>query len=176
MSFNIQVQDDKAKRALERALNMHGALSSLLALVAADFQQEVQKNLNTQGGVYGRWVPASKWIVAKEGRSKLFPDAAERIRVQATPSRAAVVFDAPGNYTLTQHQDGFTIPPTGTRITLDLKQPSALGITRSKFSFVSTRPSRVPPRRMWPTDQAAKKTAEPLVVQWAKRLEQELVA
>jgi hypothetical protein len=172
--INIHVNDQRAKQALQRLLNMKGAISSLLALVAANFQQEVQKNANEQGSQYGRWVPASKWIIAKEGRSKLFPDVAERIRVRANPERAEVVFQGLEDWTLTQHEKGFTTPPSGTIVTLDLKQPAALGWNKSKFSFFSRNPSRVPARKFWPTDEKAKKTAQPLIAQWAKQVEAEL--
>lgn len=174
--INIHVNNSKAKEALDKAMNLEGALSSLLSMVIAQFQRQVKSNISRQGGDFGQWEPASKWIVAKKGSSRLFEGIQERVRIRNAPGRAEVVFDSPGEWTLTQHQGGFFVLPSGNLVTLDLKAPLVLGVTNSKFSFISKRESRVPPRRMWPTDKSAQASAQPLVEQWAKALEARLTA
>jgi len=174
--MDITVQSSKAQAALDKAMNLSGALSSLLSLVIKGFQDQVKKNLRDQGSEYGKWEPASKWITAKKGTSKLFEGADQYVRVRNAPGRSEVVFDSPGNWTLTEHQSGFTVPPTGRIVVLDLKAPAVIGATGSRFAFISRRPSKVPARRMWPTDNKAKETAEPLVIRWAKALEASIAA
>jgi hypothetical protein len=174
--INIFVNNSKAKAALDKAMTLEGALSSLLTLLIGQFQRQVKANLASQGREFGQWETASKWIIAKKGSSKLFEGVQERVRVRNAPGRAEVVFDSPGEWTLTQHQGGFFKLPTGNLVTLDLKAPLVLGVTNSKFSFISKRESRVPPRRMWPTDKGATQSAKPLVEQWAKALEARIAA
>jgi hypothetical protein len=160
--------------ALERAANLSTALSSLLSQVAANFQREVQTNIEGQGSEYGKWREGSKWFFAKKGLSRMFEGQENNVRVRNAPGRSEVVFQSPGDWTLTLHQHGFTEPPSGAIVDLDLKMPGILGIARSKFSFVSLRASTVPPRRMWPEDSQATRTATPLVEQWAKKMQAEL--
>ena len=167
----IRANIGKAKLALERGMHLEGELSSLLSLLSESFQRQVRSNLEGQGREFGEWKGASKWIVAKKGTSKLFQGIQERVRVRHSPTRSEVVFASPGNWSLTQHQDGFTVPPSGQLVTLDLRAPHILGVKGNKFSFISKRGSKVPGRRMWPTQTRARQRAIPLVDQWAKKLE-----
>ncbi len=175
--INIKANIGKALQALDRAGHLESELSSLLTQVINAFKREVQLNIETQGATFeSKWKPASKWIIAKKGSSKLFEGAQHRVRVRNAPGRAEIIFDSPGDWTLTQHQGGFYKFPTGEFVTLDLKNPSVLGVTNTKFSFLSHRESRVPPRRMWPQQARAKKSATPIVEAWAKAQEKRIVA
>lgn len=174
--MDIRVNSNRALAALKRTDDIGGAINSLLLLVLNTFREQVRQNLETQGDAFGKWQPASKWTVAKKGSSKLFAGKQENIRIRNAPGRGEVVFVSPGNWTLTQHQEGFTVPPTGELVTLDLKNPGAVGAKSSKFSFISRRPSVVPARRMWPTEKKAVATAEPLITRWVKALEAGIAA
>ena len=174
--MEIQVTNAKALASLQRAMNLDGVLSSLLALVIAGLQGQVKSNMQEQGGEFGKWAPASKWIVAKKGSSKLFAGMESHVRVRNAPGRSEVVFDSPGEWTLTQHQQGFTKEPTNTLVSIDVVNPAAVGRSKSPVVFWSRRPTVVPPRRMWPTAEIAKSKAEPLVEQWCRALEASLAA
>lgn len=112
-----------------------------------------RRNITSQG--QGTWEKLSKWTVAQTGRRKALITLRKHIIAVKAKGRgrsASVVFRSPGNFTLSQHHDGYKDPARGSVVKIDLIRPQALGLpakTKVK-AFVDKRSRNVPARRVWP--------------------------
>lgn len=157
MAASIYIRNEKAVRdALKRIdkalLAERPALFQTLGRVLVD---DIRDRMDTRG--HGSWAPPSKWILAKKNARAALAGQSKNVRFQAFPDKLVVFFSSPKQWTLTQHNDGFTVQPDGSRVTIPLQNPSALSLPGSAktFSFISRKPSVVPARRSWPTEAEA---------------------
>lgn len=152
--FRLIVHDASARSFLGRVNVAVGeGLARLMRQYGQLMVRMVKENIRTQGDTFGsKWRPASKWIVAKKARHSVLLEAIPNVKFQAYSGSVRVFFASPGEWSLTQHHQGFTVPPSGHRETFALRRPSVLGKKTNTFSFISRKPSVVPARRIWPTD------------------------
>lgn len=160
---------------------MEDEVADLVTVVSQILAEQSAQNVRQQGGKFGRqWTSPSKWIQAKKGYGyKLFDRQDTRIRAYGVSKlQANVAFFSPGDWTLTQHQEGFTIPASGEDVTLTgLKAPGALGLPAGKTSirFNWKNDSKVPKRQIWPTEQQAYQIVGNEVSKWVTLVANRLV-
>lgn len=155
-------------------------LNNLVLDVLFNLGSAAQINLRSQGAHFGeRWVHNSKWIDAKKGRGhRPLHTLAPLIRPTMTSKmRGRVAFHSPGNWTLTQHHQGFTKEAHGREVEINIVDPSPLGLSRGtdKFKFLWKNDSKTPARRIWPTEQQANNIAGSLLLRWAIAVNDKLV-
>jgi hypothetical protein len=149
-------------------------LGDLVKIVTVILAQVSAQNVRQGGGKFGRpWLARSKWITAKKGAGyNLFEGQDRRIRAYGVSKLIGnVAFFSPGEWTLTQHQEGFTIPASGEDVTItNLKAPGALGLPvgQSSYRFKWRNDSKVPARQMWPTEPQAYQIAGQEVSKWVR--------
>jgi hypothetical protein len=141
----------------------------------------VQDNISTQGATFGdRWAVPSKWIKAKTGLGTVMLKLRKHIKSQVTGEglHGSVAFEGPGDYTLTQHGQGFVVPATGRQTTLQFRKPAFLGLRNAgdskpyksrEFKFINRRDSKVPARTVWPSDAQLWAYGQPLLAKWMQR-------
>lgn len=145
----------------------------------------------------GAWAPASKWLRAKTGQSKVLKGTEKYVKMTVTPEALTVGGDAPG-WTLSAHHSGFENQPASPaeerdehgRVIIPLKDPSALNLyteyrkTRagktvpraSVFAFVPLRPGHTPARKIWPTQGETEQIAIPIASRWLQKVVNEAMA
>jgi hypothetical protein len=142
----------------------------------------------------GRWAPASKWLRAKKGHSRVLDGAERFIRARVNASRLAIVSTARG-WSLTQHHDGFENQLTGPkdqfddqgRVVLKLRDGRPLnhyvemrrkrdGSTTpraSVFAFIATKAGVTPARKIWPNTDEAIRLGNPTASRWLNKVVRE---
>ena len=159
-----QAQVLSALKRIDKALVAERpALFQTLGRILRD---DVVRRMDSRDG--GAWKPPSKWIMAKKNVNQVLAGQSRRVNFQSLQDKLVIFFASPGQWTLTQHHDGFTVPPTGDRVTIQLSNPSALALPSSAkaFSFISRRPSVVPARKAWPSEAEALAKVNPAVSIW----------
>ena len=148
--IRIRVQGDEA---LAEALNQIAREARrkkrpLLTTLGRVIRTQVKKRITTSDG--GSWAKPSKWTKAKKGRRKSLVGTGKLIRSKSSNRLVAIFAVVTGNWTMTDHHHGFIKPPTGNRVFLSLRKPSALNPNPGpSFSFISRRESVTPARRIW---------------------------
>lgn len=152
---------------ISKALTAH--LPNLWTDIGPPLRDDVRDRLDSQD--HHRWAKASKWIRAKKGTDKLLQGLSHRVGFKAFPKKLEIFFNSPGQWTLDQHADGFKVPPTSQRVTIKLRDPSALGLPpkAKAFSFMSKNQSVVPARKTWPTEPEVVAIIAPRLGRWVKR-------
>ena len=142
------------------------ALPGLWRSLAIPFKADVKQRLATEDG--GRWAKPSKWIKAKKNSRKVLNGLQSRIRSKYTQQALNIYFDSPGEWTLTQHHDGFTKLPELRNVTIPIKNPRPLGLSRGSkwFRFFHGKPSVVPARKVWPSEAEAVAIVTPVASAW----------
>ena len=168
---SVTIRNERAVRAALKGIDkaLIAERPALFQTLGRLLQDDVRQRMDSRGG--GSWAPPSKWILAKKNARSALAGQSSRVRFQVFPDKLAIFFASPGQWTLTQHNDGFTVQPDGSRVTIPLQNPSALSLPGSAktFSFLSRRASVVPPRRSWPTEaEALAKIQAPLSV-WIRK-------
>lgn len=136
--------------------------------VGPELRDDIINRIETQDA--GRWAPASKWVLAKKNTSKALQG--EGIRMQWNGMGPKMKVFSRAKYQMDDHHQGFTVPPSGQRVTIQLKNPSALGLPANAkaFSFLSKRGSDVPARKIWPTEAEVIGIVHPKVEPWIRGL------
>jgi hypothetical protein len=142
------------------------ALPGLWRQLATPLKQDVRTRLSSADG--GRWAKPSKWIKAKKNSRKVLNGLGSRIRSRYTQRALSIYFDSPGEWTLTQHHDGFTKLPELRNVTIPIKNPRPLGLSRGTkwFRFYHGKPSVTPARKVWPTEVEAEVIVAPIASRW----------
>lgn len=146
----------------------------LMNKLASKARDMTRRNITTQG--LGAWKKLSKWTVAQTGRRKALVTLRKFIVVKKAKGRAtsaSVVFNSPGDFTLTQHHDGYADPALGTVVKIELKRPGALGLPRKQTSksFVDKRNRQVPARPVWPEGARLFKMLRVETRKWARQVD-----
>lgn len=172
----------RAKRMFKRASgDLTGATPvmrrKLMNKLASGGRDIVRRNITTQGG--GTWAPMSKWTKAQTGRRKLLVTLRKFVGVKkATPraKSAAVVFRSPGDFTLTQHHDGFTDHAKGGVVRIALKRPGALGLPSkvATKAFVDKNDRNVPARPVWPSQRQIASLIRRETAKWRREMDARL--
>ncbi len=131
-------------------------------------------NITTQGG--GKWAPLSKWTVAQTGRRKALITLRKfvvAVKAKGKASTASVVFRSPGDFTLTQHHDGYTDRPVAGIVKIALKRPGVLNLpkTATSKSFRDRRSRDVPARPVWPEGRKLFRMLQKETRIWARQME-----
>jgi hypothetical protein len=155
-------------------------LSHLVRDVLGYLNSQTKFNVTNQGGTFGqRWEAKSKWISAKKGAgAKTLAGMENYIRHNMTSKLSGrVAFYSPGDWTLTQHHRGFTLPASGREETISIRNPSALGLTpgTKAYKFVWRKDSKVPARQIWPTEKQAFDMAGRQLIGWLAIVNSKLV-
>lgn len=176
---SLPVQIDLQKAVLFRSLGD--------ALV-----NDVQERIRTSNR--GTWAPASKWLRAKTGQSKVLLGAEKYIRAQITKNALKIIGKS-GKWTLTQHHTGFEnalrdpseeVDEHG-RVVIKIKDPRVLNLyvemrrkrdgsatpRASVFAFAPKRAGRTPARQIWPTEAQANAISEPIASRWFAKVIQD---
>lgn len=170
MPVTVRVDDRSWKRFHKRFpayLDMRRA--ELMHEVGTAIDHDIIANIRTQGGKFGApWAPMSKWTMAKKGpHHQLLEHAIPFFKFRASKDKVQVFFDGrAAGWSIEEHHDGVTIPPSGQRVTLSLLFPQALGLKSRQISFVSLAPSEIPARRIWPTELYARKRVTSIAERW----------
>lgn len=136
-----------------------------------------RRNITTQGG--GTWAPLSKWTIAQTGRKKALITLRKfivAVKAKGRGRTAKVVFQSPGNFTLSQHHDGYTDPAEGGIVKIALKKPGALKLpAKTKVKgFVDKRSRKVPARPVWPEGRKLFLMLQRETRIWAREMERRL--
>jgi hypothetical protein len=133
------------------------------------FQKNVQDRIESQND--GKWAHASKW---KKGTDhKVLEGAGKYVKYSASKEGMNLYGETPGEWTLTQHHEGFLneaeIEHDG-RVTIDIVNPGPLGLSAgtTKFSWVpkGLSPDKTPARQIWPTEEEAVSIITPVYSRW----------
>jgi hypothetical protein len=95
----------------------------------------------------------SDWTKAQTGRRKALITAVPHVKAKlanAAGTRSATIFRSPGNWTLTQHHDGFEEPGTNKPVKITLKRPGLVGLKGKTETFIKDKGVEVPRRPVWP--------------------------
>jgi hypothetical protein len=146
------------------------ALPGLWRQLAIPLKSDVRTRLSTADG--GRWAKPSRWIRAKKNARKALTGLGSRIRSRYTQQALSIYFDSPGDWTLTQHHDGFTKLPELRQVTIRIKNPRPLGLSSGTkwFRFFHGRPSVVPARKVWPSEQEAVAIVTSIASAWIAKV------
>jgi len=151
------------------------ALPSALRDVSIALRENVRRRIVTNDG--GTWRPVSKWIRAKKNARKPLAGMQNRVKSRVFGSRRAeVFFESPGEWTLTQHHEGFNQPQVGPEdeylkpfVVLNIVNPRPLSLPGpGRFAFVPRRQWATPARRIWTSETEAVAIAVPLIERWAR--------
>ena len=171
--IRISVNDMAAREFFNRAdAEFEINIRTFLQGFGRRLRDLTQAQIRSQGvRLRSRWAPASKWIRAKKGRDQVLLEAIPHIHYRTTRNNLLqVFFRSPGNWTLTQHQQGFTIPADRAYHTIFLRRPEALSTNQPKFRFRWNKASVVPPRKIWPNPNEQWREARPLLEAWLRRV------
>lgn len=142
----------------------------LFRIIGPKLRQDVKNRIISQNN--GSWDPVSKWIRAKKNSRKPLVGVWRYVKNKSITGvgggKLYLLFESPGDWTLTQHHDGFVNKPTGNRVTIPIVNPRPLGLkagTKS-FSFIDRRGSVVPARKAWPSEDEALKIIIPEITPW----------
>jgi hypothetical protein len=133
--------------------------------------------MTTQDG--GAWEKPSKWTRAKKNTNRALAGQHRNIHHRVVgPNRAIVYYTGKSRETgedirITEHHTGKTIPPSGDKTLLRLKNPRPLKLASgvNAIVFKSIQPSLVPARRIWPDRPGeARRVAEPVLRKWVKEV------
>lgn len=150
---------------------------------------DVKKRIITSNT--GTWAPASKWLRAKTGQSKVLLGAEKYVRASITRAALKIVGRS-GKWTLTQHHEGFVnklADPSERRdqhgrVVLKIKDPDAINLYRelrktregkvvpraSVFAFIPKKAGITPARQIWPTQDQADALTRPVFSRWLNGL------
>lgn len=149
----------------------------LMNRLASKARDMTRRNITTQG--LGSWKALSKWTVAQTGRRKALVTLRKYIvakKAKGRSTKASVVFNSPGNFTLTQHHDGYDDPALGTVVKIALKKPGALGLPRKQThkSFLDKKSRKVPARPVWPEGVRLFKMLRVETRKWARQMDRRI--
>lgn len=170
-------------RAINAALKAH--LPELLSEAGNSEGNIVRKRIQSQDE--GRWPLASKWVRAKKGTDKALFNAERYVKVKVVTGKVSVYGQTGQDWTLTQHDQGFTNEligkddkTDGGKVVLTIRDPSALGqgllnlkrgkVQSSKFEFTPRRAGITPRRKIWSTDAEVKSRVDPMSSRWARKV------
>jgi hypothetical protein len=174
----ITVDLRKVRGLIRKLDNLNSPLSAITTQIARTLLAMIQRNIQQQGRVFGRWKGASKWFLAKNDDDQMFKGAERNVRLRGGSLKQEIYFvkNRTDKYSLAEHQQGFVEPGGGELVILDLKRPSALGTDNRRFAFRSVRPQKVPPRRMAPTQKQVDRIVNPMINEWMRKTERELAS
>lgn len=143
----------------------------LLNNLAKASSRATKGNIRTQG--HGTWAKLSKWTRARTGRRKALSGQEKNVRPKLSRTKAmrsAVIFRSPGNWTLTQHHDGFTEQPTNKVIKVLLKKPGIIGLKGKKeIFFKDDKVTKVPARKIWPEGAQLDRIIASTLIEWVSQ-------
>jgi len=172
MAATIYISNEKqvrdALKRIDKALVAER--STLFNTLGRILQDDVRERMDTRD--HGSWAPPSKWILAKKNARSALAGQSRNVRFQTFPDKVVIFFTSPGQWTLSQHHDGFTVQPDGSRVTIPLQNPAPLSLPSSAktFSFISRRPSVVPARKAWPTEAEAVAKIQTPISLWIRKV------
>jgi hypothetical protein len=164
-------------------------LPSLFRTLGDVYVHDVKKRIITQNN--GMWAPASKWLKAKNGHTRVLDGMEKYVRARVSQKQLAIVSTA-RNWTLSMHHEGFENKLVGPgekmdqhgRVELKIRDGRPLnlytelknrrdaskGVRSQTFSFVPKNPGRTPPRKIWPREDEAIKLGNPPASAWLRKI------
>lgn len=149
----------------------------LFNLLGAAFVKNVQDRISSQDE--GRWAQASKWHKAKKGdAARILEGAGSFVKFKASGERLDVIGETGQDWTLTQHHEGFENEETPGRVTIDIVNPSPLGLgggTR-EFSWIDGATGKTAARKIWPDGGEAYAISQPIASKWLEKVVADVLA
>lgn len=156
---------------------------SLGDVLVADVKQRI---ITSDGGA---WAPASKWLRAKSGQSKVLLGMEKYVRFRLSRGNLKILGKG-GLWTLTQHHEGFVNQLAGAsekfdidgRVLIPIKDAEPLGLYAEMrrgrmggqraqvFAFVPKRAGRTPARKVWTGGEEAAAMCQPIASRWLERI------
>lgn len=174
-------------RKLEVALREQ--LPSLFRTLGDTYVADVKHRIISQDD--GKWAPASKWLKAKTGQSRVLDGMEKYVKARISATQLAIVSTAIG-WSLSMHDQGFENKLVGPRESLDghgrvelkIKDGRPLNlyvelkrkrdgstVPRSQtFAFVPKKPGHTPARKIWPTADEAVRLGNPIASRWLNQI------
>lgn len=162
------------------------------------FVQDVRQRILTSDG--NRWRPASKWLRAKTGQSKVLLGAERYVKARVTAKQLKIVGTS-SHYALSKHHEGFSNDLVGKgelvdsygRITLKIKDPRPLNLymemrrvrrpnkdavgpygystpKATVFKFKPVNAGYTPARKIWTDPADVPGKAGPVVSRWLQKV------
>jgi hypothetical protein len=135
------------------------------------FVDDITKRITTQDD--GHWASPSKWVRAKKNTDRALAGIEKYLHSKATNSNLQVYAQTDGEWSFTQHDQGFENIENnqqGDRIVIDVVNPGPLGLPAAgEFSWIPHNGSgRTPARKIWPTAEDARAIANPIFSRWVE--------
>lgn len=148
---------------------------SLFKQMGAIVVNNVKERIKSQDE--GRWAKMSKWTSAKKNPARVLEGAEEFVKFRATSDKLEIISDTKGEWTLSQHHEGFENKEDhreGDKIVIDIINPGPLGLTSvpdGKFSWIPRAGTHLTPaRKIWPTEEETKALILPIASKWLNKL------
>lgn len=159
-------------REVAARLSTHN--SEMLLEGARALQLNVQNRIKEGVG----WQGPSKWLRAKKNANKALEGAERFVKMRVFSNRAEVYGQTDGEWTLTEHHEGFANKIEGVkdrrdgeRIVIDIVNPSALRLKRSgEFSWKPRHAGETPPRKIWPDAAEVSALTTPIASRWLRKV------
>ena len=135
------------------------------------FVDDITKRIVSQDE--GRWAQPSKWVRAKKSTDRALAGIEKYLHSKATDVSLEVYAQTDGEWSFTQHDQGFENlenNQVGERIQIDVVNPGPLGLpSAGPFSWIPRNGSgRTPARKIWPTEDDARRIAQPIFSRWVE--------
>jgi len=129
--------------------------NAFLRSVGRELRDDARRRITTQDG--GSYPKLSKWTRAKTGRRKALITERNNIQFRLVAGVLQIGHEGSGGWELTSHEKGFTLPGLAEMFTV--KRPNFLAPGRNlkgdQVTVFGKRPSKVPARRVFPTQAEA---------------------
>lgn len=163
-------------------------LPSLFRSLGDVYVADVKRRIVTSDG--GSWAPASKWLRAKTGQSKVLLGVEKYIKARISNNKLSIVSTA-RSFSLSDHDKGFTNAVEGPgekhdehgRVVLNIKDGRPLNLytemrkrrgvaapVSQTFAFIARKAGVTPARKIWPTVPEAISLGQPIGFKWLEAL------
>lgn len=187
MPIQVEITNLKEAKAILAAIDrgITDGMQSVFRSLGDVYVADVKRRIISQND--GTWAPASKWLKAKTGGTRVLDGAEKYVKARISQKQLAIVSTARG-WSLSDHDQGFTNKLVGPgdsldkdgRVELTIRDPRPLNLyteLRKKrdgtsvprsttFAFKPTRAGVTPARQIWPTAEQAIKLGHPIASRW----------
>lgn len=174
MSVNVTITTNARGVAAEvdkLDASMSAGTQQLLLQIGQKITEDTKNRIRSQDS--GRWAAASKWTQAKTGQERVLLGIEKYLQMKATATTLQVYADTDGEWTFTQHDQGFENKQDhfdGEKIEIEIEDPGPLGLSALPGGVFAWSPKngagRTPARKIWPTDEEVNAMVQPIASRW----------